>query len=190
MTFQNLLPKNLGGTEFAQTSVQFPLVSQTGSYQSFPVDRCSPTRALMFRKFLRSKIHRATVTQADLEYEGSLTIPPQLLRAAQIEPYEAVSVWNVTSGTRLETYAIVGEPDSNDICANGAAAHLIKPGDVVIIATFMYSADEKEMPSREPRVVFVDAENRMTGTDHEIPGPKRRATAVSHKIDSYVSESD
>ena len=90
----------------------------------------------MLRKFLRSKIHRATVTQADLHYEGSLTLPPDLLLAAGISPFESVHVWNVTRGTRLETYAILGEPGSSDVCINGAAAHLVKPGDIVIIATF------------------------------------------------------
>ena len=90
----------------------------------------------MFRKFLRSKIHRATVTQADLHYEGSLTLPPDLLIAAGIAPFEAVQVWNVTRGTRLETYAILGEIGSNDVCINGAAAHLVRPGDIIIVATF------------------------------------------------------
>jgi Aspartate decarboxylase len=70
----------------------------------------------MFRKFLRSKIHRATVTQADLHYEGSLTLPPDLLLASGIAPFEAVAVWNVTRGTRLETYAILGEEGSNEVC--------------------------------------------------------------------------
>ncbi len=73
----------------------------------------------MYRKFLRSKIHRATVTQADLDYEGSLTLPPDLMRASDIAAYEAVCVWNVTRGTRLETYAIEGIEGSRDICANG-----------------------------------------------------------------------
>ncbi|HBE70907.1 MAG TPA: aspartate 1-decarboxylase, partial [Planctomycetaceae bacterium] len=90
----------------------------------------------MYRKLLRSKIHRATVTQADLDYEGSLTLPPKLMRAADVLAHESVHVWNVTRGTRLETYAIEGEEGSQDICANGAAAHLIRPGDIVIIATY------------------------------------------------------
>lgn len=128
----------------------------------------------MYRKFLRSKIHRATVTQADLDYEGSLTLPPNLMRAADILPHEAVHVWNVTRGTRLETYAIEGDEGSLDICANGAAAHLIRPGDVVIIATFNY-LEHKEKPAVvEPRVVFVDAENKMVRVGEEIPGPRRR----------------
>ncbi len=138
----------------------------------------------MFRKFLRSKIHRATVTQADLDYEGSLTLPPNLMRAADIQPYEAVQVWNVTRGSRLETYAISGEEGSLDICANGAAAHLIRPGDVVIVATFSFVVDaQAETAPVDPRVVFVDSENRMIRVGQEIPGPRRRGVS-SKKSDS------
>ncbi len=129
----------------------------------------------MYRKFLRSKIHRATVTQADLDYEGSLTLPPNLMRAADIQPYEAVQVWNVTRGSRLETYAITGEEGSLDICANGAAAHLIRPGDVVIVATFSFVIDADEVPATvKPKVVFVDNQNHMIRVGQEIPGPRRR----------------
>ena len=128
----------------------------------------------MLRKFLRSKIHRATITQADLDYEGSLTLPPNLLRAADILPHEAVNVWNITRGTRLETYAIEGVEGSNDICANGAAAHLIRPGDLVIIAAFTFIADAEEKPAIKPKVVFVDAANEMVNVGTEIPGPRRR----------------
>jgi aspartate 1-decarboxylase len=129
----------------------------------------------MFRKFLRSKIHRATVTQADLHYEGSLTLPPDLLIAAGIAPFEAVHVWNVTRGTRLETYAILGEQGSNDVCINGAAAHLVRPGDTIIVATFGFTQETgSEIRVPEPRVVFVDANNRITYTGREIPGPRRR----------------
>ncbi|MFN3190894.1 MAG: aspartate 1-decarboxylase [Aureliella sp.] len=133
----------------------------------------------MHRKFLRSKIHRATVTQADLDYEGSLTLPPALLRASDILPHEAVQVWNVTRGTRLETYAIEGEEGSKDICANGAAAHLIRPGDIVIIAAFTFvSEDDLEKPV-QPKVVFVDSENKMQQIGHEIPGPRRRGVPTN-----------
>ena len=130
----------------------------------------------MYRKFLRSKIHRLTVTQADLDYEGSLTLPPNLMRAADIQPFEAVQVWNVTRGSRLETYAITGEEGSLDICANGAAAHLIRPGDVIIVATFSFVVEMTgaNMPIVEPRVVFVDSQNRMLRMGEEIPGPRRR----------------
>lgn len=133
----------------------------------------------MHRKFLRSKIHRATVTQADLDYEGSLTLPPNLMRAADVLPFEAVQVWNVTRGSRLETYAIEGDEGSNDICANGAAAHLIRPGDVVIIATFAYQMDEKDPKEVVPKVVFVDSENKMVRVGQEIPGPRRRGVPMN-----------
>src|SRR5947209_15119169 len=89
------------------------------------------------RFMLKSKIHRATVTHADVDYEGSVTLDPRLLEAADILPYEKVHVWNVTRGTRLETYAIPGEAGSGVVCINGAAAHLARPGDLVIIATFV-----------------------------------------------------
>ncbi|MBN9230337.1 MAG: aspartate 1-decarboxylase [Legionella sp. 40-6] len=113
---------------------------------------------MAYRTMLKSKIHRATVTQAELDYEGSITIPPDLLQAADILPHEAVHVWNVTAGTRFETYAITGLPDTHDICVNGAAAHLVTPGDLIIIATFS-SIPEAQCRSYEPIVVFVDANN-------------------------------
>ena len=90
----------------------------------------------MKRTMLKSKIHRATVTEANLEYEGSVSIDTDLLRAADILPYEAVDIWDCTSGARLRTYAIPGEAGSGEICVNGAAAHLIKPHDLVIIASW------------------------------------------------------
>ena len=135
----------------------------------------------MHRKFLRSKIHRATVTQADLDYEGSLTLPPNLMRAADLLPYEAVQVWNVTRGTRLETYAIEGIEGCRDICANGAAAHLIRPGDIIIVATFAYQLEhsDDELVPCEPKVVFVDAQNQMVRVGEEIPGPRRRGVPAS-----------
>jgi aspartate 1-decarboxylase len=131
----------------------------------------------MFRKFLRSKIHRATVTQADLDYEGSLTLPPNLMRAADILPHESVHVWDVTRGTRLETYAIEGEEGSSDICVNGAAAHLIRPGDLIIIATFAYLESRQEINADHPKVVFVDQHNQIVRVGEEIPGPRRRGVA-------------
>jgi aspartate 1-decarboxylase len=128
----------------------------------------------MMRTMLKSKIHRATVTQADLDYEGSVTIDSQLLRAADILPFEKVAVWNVTQGTRLETYALEGEPGSGVICINGAAAHLNKPGDLVILATFA-EVEEHEAVNWKPTVVFVDEKNRIVpGRTEEIPGPARR----------------
>jgi aspartate 1-decarboxylase len=133
----------------------------------------------MRRTLFRSKIHRATVTQADLDYEGSVTIDATLMRAADILPYEKVHIWNRTNGSRLETYALEGEPDSGVICVNGAAAHLARPGDMVIIATFAEAADEIEARAWRPIVVHVDAKNRIVpGVDDEIPGPQRRLHTV------------
>jgi aspartate 1-decarboxylase len=109
---------------------------------------------------LKSKIHRARVTEADLDYEGSITISPELLKAANILPYEAVNVWNVTAGTRFETYAITGEPGSTNLCVNGAAAHLVTPGDIVIIATFTHVLEE-DCIQVNPTVIFVDQFNRI-----------------------------
>jgi aspartate 1-decarboxylase len=119
---------------------------------------------------LRAKIHRATVTEADLHYEGSLTIPPELMDAVDIKEYEAVHVWNVNRGTRFETYAITGERNSGAICVNGAAAHLAGPGDVIIIAAFA-SVPESMVDAFRPTVAFVDAKNTIQRIGIEIPGP-------------------
>jgi aspartate 1-decarboxylase len=128
----------------------------------------------MRRILFKSKIHRATVTQADLDYEGSVTIDQHLLRAADIVPYEKVAIWNVTRGTRLETYALEGEPGSGVICINGAAAHLNQPGDLVIIATFA-EVEEAQVAGWKPTVVFVDGKNRLVpGRHEEVPGPALR----------------
>ncbi len=126
-----------------------------------------------FRKMLAAKIHRATVTGADVNYEGSITIPPELLEAAGMVPYEAVNVWNVTRGTRLETYTILGESGSHDICANGAAAHLIHPGDHVILATYSFVPEDR-VADHQPRIVFVDHQNRITHIGPEVAGPQCR----------------
>jgi len=123
------------------------------------------------RSFLRSKIHRATVTHADLHYEGSLSIDRTLMEAADIAPFEEVHVWNVTRGTRLSTYAIAGEIGSGVVCINGAAAHLVSPGDLVIIAAFTWMDDEAAR-RHEPKVVFVDEHNRMREKRAEVPGPR------------------
>src|SRR3954471_7284135 len=94
------------------------------------------TREVVMRlNVFKSKIHRATVTHADVAYEGSVTIDRDLMDAANILPFEAVHIWNATSGTRLVTYALEGPRGSGAICVNGAAAHLNKPGDIVILAT-------------------------------------------------------
>ena len=120
---------------------------------------------------LRAKIHRARVTEANLHYEGSLTVPPDLLDHAHIVEYEAVNVWNVTRGTRFETYAITGLEGSRDICVNGAAAHLASPGDIIIIASFA-EVPESQVPDFRPTVVFVDQDNNVTEIGQEAPGPR------------------
>jgi len=123
---------------------------------------------------LKAKIHRATVTHADVSYEGSLTLDAGLLEAADILPNEEVHIWDVTRGTRLQTYAIVGERGSGVVCINGAAAHLVHPGDLVIIATFA-NVDEEEARSHQPRIVFVDENNQVREVaDGELAGPWRR----------------
>src|SRR5262249_11121795 len=106
------------------------------------------------------KIHRATVTGADLHYEGSLTLDPLLMDAADILPNEQIHVWDVTNGARLTTYAIPGERGSGAVQVNGGGAHLIKPGDLVIIATFT-DLDEAEARRYNPAIVFVDERNRI-----------------------------
>ncbi len=131
----------------------------------------------MRRSFFKSKIHRATVTHADLDYEGSVSIDENLMDAAGIWEYEAVHVWNITRGTRLQTYAIRGERGSGVVCINGAAAHLNRPGDMVILATFA-EMEEAEARDHVPQVVLVDAKNRIVAKDvAEIAGPARRVTA-------------
>jgi aspartate 1-decarboxylase len=124
----------------------------------------------------KAKIHRATVTHADLDYEGSVTISGELLDAAGILEHEQVHVWNVTRGTRLVTYAFRGEPGSGIICINGAAAHLAKVGDKVIIATFA-EVDAADAAAWRPTAVFVDDANRLEGTGAEVGGPARRVAA-------------
>lgn len=119
----------------------------------------------------KSKIHRATVTHADVAYEGSVTIDSLLMEAADILPHEAVHIWNATRGTRLVTYALPGPPGSGAICVNGAAAHLNQPGDIVILATFADMTPE-EARVHQPKVVRVDARNRpLPGAD----GPEKPA---------------
>jgi aspartate 1-decarboxylase len=113
----------------------------------------------MKRTLLKSKIHRATVTDANLAYEGSVTIDPELLEAADIAVYERVEIYDITNGARLATYAILGTPGAGEICINGAAAHLVKPGDLVIIASYA-EYDESEIKHHEPRLVLVDQHNR------------------------------
>jgi aspartate 1-decarboxylase len=126
------------------------------------------------RSMLKSKIHRATVTHAEVDYEGSLTLDPELLALADILPYEEVHVWNVTRGSRLQTYAIAGEPGSRVVCVNGAAAHRAQPGDLIIVATFTQLDDDAARVHR-PRVILMDKGNCVRQvTTVEVAGPARR----------------
>jgi len=126
----------------------------------------------MHRTMFNGKIHRARVTHADLNYEGSVTIDADLMRAADILPHESVHVWNITRGTRLQTYALPGAPGSGLICVNGAAAHHNQPGDLVIIATYV-ELDDEEARRHHPKVVRVDEKNAMVSDAPERPGPER-----------------
>lgn len=126
----------------------------------------------MLRTLMTSKIHRATVTQADLHYVGSVTIDPVLTEAAGLVENEQVSIVDITNGQRLVTYVIEGERGSGAIGINGAAAHLVSPGDLVIIMAYG-QLDETEVSSHRPRVVHVDASNRIVaiGDDGAQPVP-------------------
>lgn len=114
----------------------------------------------MKRTLLKSKIHRATVTEADLDYEGSVTIDVDLMKAADIVEYERVEIYDITNGSRFATYAITGEAGSGVICLNGAAARLVEVGDLVIICTYADYADD-ERAKHDPVVIQVDEKNRM-----------------------------
>ena len=127
----------------------------------------------MIRTMMKSKIHRATVTQADLHYVGSVTIDEDLLDAANLLPGELVHIVDIDNGARLETYTIAGERGSGVIGINGAAARLVHPGDLVILIAYA-QMDDAEARTFVPDVVFVDADNRIIGTGHDpaeaLPG--------------------
>ena len=124
------------------------------------------------RIMLKSKIHRATVTQADLHYVGSVTLDPVLMEAADLLEGEQVAIVDVTNGARIETYAIPGEPGSGVIGINGAAAHLVRPGDLVIVMSYGFFSDA-DARGLEPRIVHVDGRNRIVklGNDPAEPVP-------------------
>lgn len=131
----------------------------------------------MWREMMKSKIHRATVTEANLNYVGSITIDAGLLEAADIFPNEKVQVVNNNNGARLETYVIPGERGSGVICLNGAAARLVQPGDTVIIISYCW-LQEEELATYRPRVVFVDGANSISEVaEGERPGQIRPAGA-------------
>jgi aspartate 1-decarboxylase len=120
------------------------------------------------RTMLKGKIHRATVTQANIDYEGSITVDPLLLEAANILPFEQVHVLDINNGARLQTYAIEGERGSGVICMNGAAARLVDEGDLVIILAYDL-VSEAEARDHRPNLVYVDERNQITRTASEIP---------------------
>lgn len=122
----------------------------------------------MQRTMLKSKLHRVTVTQAELHYEGSCAIDDDLLDAADIKEYQAIDIYNVTNGERFSTYAIRAERGTGTISVNGAAARLAAPGDLLIIASYV-SMNEIEIAKHEPDLVYVDAKNRITHHSRRIP---------------------
>ena len=154
----------------------------------------------MLRTMLKSKIHRATVTRADLHYVGSVTVDEDLMDAADLLPGEQVAIVDVTNGARLETYVLTGERGSGVIGINGAAAHLVHPGDVVILIAYGLM-DRAEASAHRPRVVFVDERNRVVdkGTDVGFAPPRSGLTGGRFpsgigdsmvEIDMPVAETD
>lgn len=122
----------------------------------------------MMRPFLRAKIHRARVTDCNLDYVGSITIDRDLLEAADLLPLEQVDVYNLTRGTRFSTYCIAGAPGAGEIGINGAAAHLAEPGDLVIVVAYAW-LDRDDIPQHTARVVLVDAGNRVVEVRRQSP---------------------
>jgi aspartate 1-decarboxylase len=122
----------------------------------------------MQRTFMNAKIHRATVTGSELSYVGSLTLSPELLDAAGIGLGELVQVVNINNGARFETYTILGEPGAYEVVVNGAAARLVQEGDKVIIITYAQLAEE-ELKEHQPKVVFVDDDNRPVAEAYDRP---------------------
>ena len=120
----------------------------------------------MHRRMMKSKIHRATVTDADLNYIGSITLDTELMTRADIREHEQVHVLDIDNGARFETYAIPGGP--GQVCLNGAAARLVQPGDKIIVITYADYADE-DLDDFEPAVVHVDAANRAVSFDEALP---------------------
>lgn len=139
----------------------------------------------MFRTMLKSKIHRATVTQADLHYVGSVTVDADLMDAADLLEGEQVAIVDITNGARLETYVITGESGSGVIGINGAAAHLVHPGDLVILISYGVM-DELECRSYQPRVIFVDADNKIADLGND-PGHAPEGSGLASTAASMVS---
>lgn len=125
----------------------------------------------MHLNILKAKIHRATVTHAELHYEGSIAIDSLLLEASGIREYEQIHAWNINNGKRFVTYALKAEAGSGIISVNGSAAHRAEPGDLIIIAAFVQMTEE-ELASFQPSLVYVDAKNAIARTSHAIPTQK------------------
>jgi len=121
----------------------------------------------MHRTLLKSKLHRVKVTQAELDYHGSITIDLDLLDAAGIVAFEQVDVLDITNGARLTTYAIEGKRGTGEICINGAAARLVNPDDLVIILSYAL-VPEEDVKSHQPKIVFVDENNCITDQEHSV----------------------
>ena len=135
----------------------------------------------MQRTLLKSKIHRATVTDANLQYRGSVTIDPLLMEAADLLEFERVEIYNVTNGERFATYAIPGTPGQGEIVINGAAAHKAGPGDIVILASYAVY-DEAEARGHQPSLVYVDEKNRR------IPAPDLRLVPEPVEDEAVLTE--
>jgi aspartate 1-decarboxylase len=129
----------------------------------------------MLRNFLLGKIHRCVVTRADLDYVGSITLDPVLIRAAGFLENEKIDIYDVTNGARISTYVIPGREGSGEVGINGAAAHHVKAGDLVILAAYGWMTEE-EAASRKPRVVFVDGRNRITSRADQERNPESVAS--------------
>jgi len=125
------------------------------------------------RTMLKCKIHRATVTEAMLHYEGSITIDETLMEASGLVEYEMVHIYNIDNGNRFSTYAIKGERDSGVICLNGAAARQVSKGDLIIIANYA-TYDDKELANFQPTLVYVDAKNRISKVKKKVESESQR----------------
>jgi len=130
------------------------------------------------RTMMSGKIHRVTVTEANLDYEGSITLDPELMEGAGILPYEQVHVVDVTNGARLETYAIQGRRASGEVCVNGAAAHLVHPGDTIIVIAYQQMSEEAARIAA-PRKVFVDTRNQIKSISYGDGFADRAGAAVA-----------
>ncbi len=133
----------------------------------------------MMRTMLKCKIHRATVTEAVLHYEGSITIDRTLMDAAGLVEYEQVHIYNIDNGNRFSTYTIAGPADSGVICLNGAAARQVSKGDLIIIANYA-TYDEKELSDFAPTLVYADEKNRIAKIKRKVESESQRPRVVAH----------